>query len=756
MGEPTYVDPVWGAGLTEIRIHGVSGPDPRNILETPEVFRVAGDNITGFMRRLENGVYGPVDAPRPARAMEAYSWRGVSSGGSSRAIWLLLAPFALLNVASWMHPIPPDPNDATRPRVDPWNDGRVRVLHALLRALALSLTAMFGLVIAAALRDVPRRGKVRCPPLWKHCSYVGIGQRLVYVPVLVLAIAVFVTLRRYERTASPTALKATAASPLEVSRVWHRKRSVERNALLHVATLAAAVWFLSRLQRSATVDRVGAAILVVLLLGAAAVEGWFSMRTDLGSATPTGGPSPTASPPPPRNSVVPSLTQAIVFYAIWAVGIAGVVVVVVRRTPHLPATGGLVQAAGSDPFHLGGALAFVVCLQALLLVAIFIVVQLALSNAPKNRHHDRLLGGHALTLVAMIAWVLSAILACAVILAVSNLMLTGKPGVQTPGIAELTDTGSVTVASAAGLMVLVLLVRWVRSFVFYNKARLEQRNAWLGLRFDYAVAAEAHEAYFALIPLALAAVAWIGYVLLVLLRGWHLVTVHALVAAFAYVLVGIPMVLKKLRKDVSLRRSIGILWDVVTFWPRAVHPLGPPCYAERAVPQLVARHRAFRGDGKGRVLVSAHSQGAVISAAMLFQLTDGEIEKTALVTYGCQYSYLFARAFPAYLGGICLDRLAARLGAPEKLRWLNLYRYTDHLGMPVNLTTDYPDHNREVADPPIARATGGQADIRLSLQRPGPWPPGDQRPDRAAQTHSNYPASWEYDRAIEQLEATLQ
>jgi hypothetical protein len=61
-------------------------------------------------------------------------------------------------------------------------------------------------------------------------------------------------------------------------------------------------------------------------------------------------------------------------------------------------------------------------------------------------------------------------------------------------------------------------------------------------------------------------------------------------------------------RNAQLRRTIGILWDLATFWPRASHPLAPPCYCERALPDLISRTRAAP-TGDRRVVLSAHSQG---------------------------------------------------------------------------------------------------------------------------------------------------
>src|SRR6185437_8322553 len=58
---------------------------------------------------------------------------------------------------------------------------------------------------------------------------------------------------------------------------------------------------------------------------------------------------------------------------------------------------------------------------------------------------------------------------------------------------------------------------------------------------------------------------------------------------------GLVALMRQAYSDPAKRKTIGMVWDVGTFWPRAVHPLAPPCYAERAVPEVVDRIRLLTG-----------------------------------------------------------------------------------------------------------------------------------------------------------------
>ncbi|MCW2632546.1 MAG: hypothetical protein JWR88_1508, partial [Pseudonocardia sp.] len=183
------------------------------------------------------------------------------------------------------------------------------------------------------------------------------------------------------------------------------------------------------------------------------------------------------------------------------------------------------------------------------------------------------------------------------------------------------------------------------------------------------------------------------------------------------------------------KRPLGLVWDLMCFLPRAGHPFAPPCYAERAVPEIARRCVWWLDDDDGRrldadadepdrprsLVLSAHSLGATLAvAAVLALMVDdrSRLAKVRLLTYGCQLRSYFGRLFPELLGPRVLgtpgcrgaqlfssdpweqerqfgppgtdylpprDSVRRLLTSPEKPspRWRNLWRPTDYLGFPV-------------------------------------------------------------------------
>lgn len=229
-----------------------------------------------------------------------------------------------------------------------------------------------------------------------------------------------------------------------------------------------------------------------------------------------------------------------------------------------------------------------------------------------------------------------------------------------------------------------------------------------------------------------------------------------LAVGLALALVGLGT---RMRASETLRRSVGVLWDLSTFWPRAAHPFGPPCYAERVVPQVIRRTRQVLATENGQVVLSGHSQGSTICVAVLMQmLDDPAFSRVRFVSYGSQLRTWYGRVFPDMLGPDVLgheptDRpmfgtaapdapstsgtpflspkgtLAARLGVGVGVggkdpRWRSLFRRTDPIGFRVHQDSD--------GDNPIDRRV---------LELPAPQP---GRSAQKVETHGNYPATPEY------------
>jgi hypothetical protein len=239
---------------------------------------------------------------------------------------------------------------------------------------------------------------------------------------------------------------------------------------------------------------------------------------------------------------------------------------------------------------------------------------------------------------------------------------------------------------------------------------------------------------------------------------------------------GLVWLASQLRTSESARKAVGILWDLTTFWPRAAHPLAPPCYAERVVPELLTRIKwALKsgddGGGADLVILSGHSQGSTLLVAAASRLSDNDLEEIRLVTYGSQLRAWYGRIFPAVfgpdaLGNVATDRAPtfgkARPDAPsdavasprpslvfpgytrdlevamsdhedsllrrlsrtgERPRWVNLFRRTDPIGFRVFSDIDHVGQDTYVLEVPT-RAEGD----------PGP----------TVMTHGGYPHTIEY------------
>ena len=164
-------------------------------------------------------------------------------------------------------------------------------------------------------------------------------------------------------------------------------------------------------------------------------------------------------------------------------------------------------------------------------------------------------------------------------------------------------------------------------------------------------------------------------------------------------------------RNAGLRRSLGVIWDLATFWPRGAHPFAPPSYGERAVPHLLTR---ICGTTDRQIVLAGHSQGAVLAVATVLQLPAGHRDRVHLLTYGTQLTRLYGRVFPAFFDGTAREHVARALtGGSGEVRWRSLHRPTDQLGWEVgtpagvDVPVGDPDGlapvNGEVLDPPIRK-----------------------------------------------------
>ncbi|MFI5804753.1 hypothetical protein [Streptomyces sp. NPDC051561] len=742
------------APALELLVHGVGGATPEEMLGDPRTVRVTGDHTAAIFRRTED--VGAEERPADYREKpvpEAYVWSNLTSGNGIRALWLLLLPFMVVNLAHWMRP-----NTHGHPRL-------TRLYGVLVRLLAVSLTFLLVAAACEVALDLTAwqcGGSDACSGKKSWLGFLSTahggwwsqpGRRIALaavVPTALTGLLWYLSHRTWSAYESQQPLPSLAEDPDTASGpalgrpgFWYGRRLVARLRAAHTAagflTVSAALTVATaRYDRSAAnslLDTLGWTLQGAIALGGAIVI-WVICRR---------GRSET------RFDDALGKAETTLLPALALTGLALAVLYAGWSRPEWRSSGQL--AGGARGFGL-------LALAQLILVLTLAAVALRLHHrAPVARTAMKGLAGPA---VAMLACALGGVMSGGIAQRVADwLDGSATPG-MTAGPAE-TVLGPPVVLTWQASVIPALLLVLVLLGLFYGVRTWRLRNALTSRVEDDYPGERPDPVRTGRIALARAAAALTDSAprMIVVLSGATLVLGGiALLGAFLYDVVpgraakGMPTPIEALThasqalgswligfgfllfvtwgrrayRDPKARRTIGILWDVGTFWPRAAHPFAPPCYAERAVPDLTWRMATWTERTGGRLVISGHSQGSVLAAAAVWQLPPRTRHRVAMLTYGAPLERLYGRWFPAYFGPYCLRHLHDEVDC-----WRNLWRHTDPIGGPVRVVPDegcHPVDHPALRDPlvygrtreqplpaPILGHSEYQADPEFAIER---------------------------------------
>jgi uncharacterized membrane protein len=756
--------------VTELRIHGVSGSDGPTMLEHPQALQVAGDTVTGFYRR-----WSPDGPGRPSVPwkLEAYSWGGLTEKPLASASWLLMAPFMMYNVAYFMLPPAAAAGDpaalADQPVPHLRGDRGHRIAGLLLRLLGLAATVQFVsaaasvLVSTVAWQAAGRAGALPGWMGWYGAWTAGWRVALALAAVAAVVAALWwvsvTTASKYEGRTSTAQPELNARWPLTQPGFWKNQVLVGRQRKLHAAAACASTALIAALpaERPAA-GRWVAVILAALVLAAAAALIVLPLASRHEVTMARGGrPQDGAADRwcwgvlgaaiaalvisavvsgwtdrrhGPQTGALPGLTGFLaVLLAVQAALLILLTVVVIGLARRAPAPGGDEASSGEAPPYLGGGLAAVLAWLGLLLgglltaVLSFGVTRLLGTPVPSG-FRFAIAPSDALA----VPWPIYAFGAAPVGLlcgaVVAAILIAGGYRRTSAGFRAVPAGGGPSEVAAAYAASTAGPDGRQGDDPAYSGNRAAIARTWaLGDLADglaAAVALAVGGGTLVVLAAELAAAVAAGPAGQPRLVGgeWH--GLASLIALLGVLVSGwLVALLRQAYSNPARRKTIGALWDVATFWPRAVHPLAPPCYAERAVPEVVDRIRLLTGRigndpddvaylhaqaGRpdlerapgitvppGPLLLTGYSQGSVIAPAVIAQLPPEVRRDVALLTLACPARRLYGRAFPAYFGRRQLAVLAGLLdasatpGQPREDgqapgRWKNLRRRSDYIG----------------------------------------------------------------------------
>lgn len=614
-------------------MHGVSGTPPEALLGVPAVVQVAGDSLGRFFR--------PADAPEGD--LEGYHWGLFTSGSWQQGLWFLLLPFGLVNVAAQALPA--------------GRSGPARtVALAALRLLGGVLTAIFALGLTTALVDLPAvqgPGGGRPGPVLAGLAAVLAGLAV----VIVLGRGRVVAPPPGERLPPPVDPPRTvladpgfAAGDPDVPVL--RRLHVGTGLLVPAAPAAVAVgvsWL---------------PVVVAVLLG--------SLLVALGD--------PRSPARWWRRGGTPEKGHRLLS-GLGTVAAGGAAALLLTCWPVLLARG--------VPVRLPGLTAVLEALMwtgsiALLFLLLAVISDRAASDAAPAVFRP-LAGG-------LVAWVLASLGAALGLGFTAGLVATVRAtvGGAASGVyrAVAAGWGTATVLLALGAVALLL-----GRVVVLPRLRARAAAAYPPDVDPRVVRSAAAGLWLASlrsrVPGMLVGLALLGQGAAVVLLAGSLglrlpvpagpgrVLVAVGTAALAVFAVGLLLAGRGAVLHPAVRRGVNVLWDVVAFWPREVHPVVPPPYSQRAVGDVAARVVwLLTSGGADRVTLVGYSQGSLICLAAVLHVPPALRPRVALLTHASQLRLAYARAFPR---AVPVDLLRWTLRELPG-RWRSLFRDTDPFG----------------------------------------------------------------------------
>lgn len=747
--------------VVSLRVPGVDFPEAESVLGTRPVEQVEDVAARGEFwrwRRDRSVRYVP----------EAYLW-GMRSTATARALWLLLLPFTLINVAYWARP--------ARPRgIISW--AADALVGIVCRLLALTLTATLMLGVAGVTVDLLAwqclRPDAQCASAWAEPfnlvaeTSLATERRLAIgalVPLVVLTLLWFTsyrTWRRYERRADFT----LAPDALTDARFWRGRAWVQRLRALHVMAGMAvidAVLLYPVIDDDLRMRRPVATVGVVLL----ALVGLAILAAVVGAVAPL----PLASPEVRAVRDGPTLAALrrsahlaagarahawladrldafvssfrrsaraastllgrILRVAAWStVGVTAGCLAYVAVPPR-PAT----PTAGPLPGFGTGVAALSVLQTALLLVLGTSV--LPLCWIARRDAHRLAWRGFTAPIIATVATMLAVAEAASLLyfaaLSIGKLETSGDGRSWLPAPpypyewAGLVFAAAMGAAAVAGTAFAVLWQHRKR----VGRRLTDQRDPGLRRRQPYAadLLDRAHArgqllesmpalAMIIFVPITTLSVVGVAYSAVgrgpaALLPSQQTLTN---LGAWSIGLIALVLVVAVARAGNTTpgRRLVSAVYAMATFWPRAAHPFAAPAHGPRAVADIVLRISTLTGQGT-RVLLAGHSHGSVLAATAARYLPAATLRHTALLTSACPLGRLIEPFFAAFFDRDASRDLARAFADGTGTRWVNLHRITDPIGGPVfgSSRANAPGPVDQLApDPPGPDLAGIEPEVR--------------------------------------------